>query len=220
MNLSTFKRVFLVAVYHATEIDLKAEFSVGEILDKYNLQIKSTWPASLLQDMEYDGLLEFRRSLGPLRSQYVSMSPRGIQWVEDELDENVTTFLEQHGANRSDNEKLTLSPHDSVSAQSVTEPEIVYRPPFDSHDWTGIAAKIDAAKLAVVQNQVSALLLTIDQSDCDDRTRKNARKHAEAIVALLEAPDPPWKVIVELLNNPIFSAFLNAASALNLIFGS
>ncbi|WP_397580862.1 hypothetical protein [Sphingorhabdus sp.] len=107
-----------------------------------------------------------------------------------------------------------------ASAEPVPEPEIVYHPPVDSHDWTGIATKIDAAKLALVQNQVTALLLTIDQSPCDDRTKKNARKHAEAIVALLEAPDPPWKVIVELLNNPIFTAFLNTAAVLSLIFGS
>lgn len=220
MNLSTFKKVFAVAVYHATEIDQKAEFSVGDILDKYSLQIKPTWPATLLKDMEYDGLLEFRRHLGPMRGQYVSMSSRGIEWVEDELDENVAAFLEQHGASRLDGAKPALKPNDAVSAHSATEPDIVYHPPLDSQDWTGIAAKIDAAKLVVVKDQVNALLLTIDQSDCDDRTKKNARKHAEAVVALLEAPDPPWKVIVELLNNPIFTAFLNTAAVLSLIFGS
>jgi hypothetical protein len=119
-----------------------------------------------------------------------------------------------------DDDHSSIRPHDSLITSTATEPQVVYHPPIDSQDWTGIAVRMNAAKLVVVKDQVNALLLTIDQSDCDERTKRNARKHAQAVITLLEAPDPPWKVIVELLNNPIFTAFLNTAAVLSLIFGS
>lgn len=91
---------------------------------------------------------------------------------------------------------------------------------IDSTDWTGVSQRIDAARLEQIKSQTNALLQTIQQSDCDDRTKVNAEKRIRAIVELVEAPDPPWKVIAELLSSPILTAFLNTATLLSIILGS
>jgi hypothetical protein len=140
------------------------------------------------------------------------------EFGDDWLQRQLKSVNEQRWSSRID--PKDLKPDDAVITQTVSEPKITYHPPTDSRDWMGVAAKIDGARLLSVKNQIGALVLTIDQSECDDRTKRNAKKHAEAIVALLDAPDPPWKLIVELLNSPVLTAFLNTAAVLALIFGS
>jgi hypothetical protein len=170
----------------------------------------------LLDQLVQDGLLESSRGERDYEASY-RLTEQGV-YEASGFDQLVAETPRNAILTEAGETLMTEDGHFIIMENGIED-----APPetsVDSHDWTGIAAKIDAAKLAEVQNQVSALLLTIDQSACDDRTRKNARKHAEAIVALLEAPDPPWKVIVELLNNPVFTAFLNTATVLSLIFGT
>jgi hypothetical protein len=91
--------------------------------------------------------------------------------------------------------------------------------PIDSAHWTGIEKRISAETVASILERVTPLRATIEQSDLSDRDKKNAIGRVDAIEKLLSTPDPPWKTIVELLNSPILTAFLNVTAILALIFG-
>ncbi|MDE1466796.1 hypothetical protein [Aurantiacibacter sp. D1-12] len=86
-------------------------------------------------------------------------------------------------------------------------------------DWETVSKSIDAEKHEDIRARISELIPAIQQSELSERQKKNAIAHAEAISKLVEAPDPPWEVIVDLLNNRYFSAILNAMAILQLILG-
>jgi len=74
--------------------------------------------------------------------------------------------------------------------------------------------------LVEIRSRAAGLVNAINQVDLDDRSRANALAHAKAVVDLLEAEDPPWREIVDLLNSPALCAILNAMAIIQLIFGS
>ena len=76
-----------------------------------------------------------------------------------------------------------------------------------------------ADEIAAIKEQLGSLRGVIDQSQLRPREKKKAIAYLYAVEALVDAPDPPWKVIIELLNDPVLTAFLNTAAVLTLIFG-
>jgi hypothetical protein len=111
-------------------------------------------------------------------------------------------------------------PSGATHLSSATEPELAVRPPTaHSIDWTGLSKKVSIANLSDIKAKISALKASIDQSDADYQTKMNAFKRADAIQCLLEAPDVPWREIVELLQSPYFTAFLSALSLAQFIIG-
>ena len=86
-------------------------------------------------------------------------------------------------------------------------------------DWSEISSRIDEKDIGEIKSKVSDLTRAIEQSDLDDRTKRNALARAESVLSLLDAPDPPWEVIVELLNNRYFTAILNTMAIFQLIMG-
>ncbi|WP_373491536.1 hypothetical protein [Parasphingorhabdus sp.] len=92
--------------------------------------------------------------------------------------------------------------------------------PITSSSWTGISDRIGISEKQTIIEKIVSLRSAIEQSDLDEITKKNALARANAIESLLEAPDPPWREIVELLNSRYLCAFLNVTAILQIIFGS
>lgn len=87
-----------------------------------------------------------------------------------------------------------------------------------SQPWSTL--EISKPTLAEIKERADGLIAAIEQADLDEKQRANALAHARAVLTLIDAPNPPWKVVVELLNNPVLSAILNALTIVQLIMGS
>jgi hypothetical protein len=203
MKLSTFVDLFTVALYNEMSVSGRSNFSFGDIVDRYGLTFLPIWRESIFEDYDFDMRIKTRRHLGPMRAQQVSLQSYGLRWVEDEVGENVTSFLEQHGA--------VYQPSD--------DPIVEIQRAINSADWTGIAQRIQPDQLASIKRQVRSILATIDQSEADEKTKENFKIYVNAAISALEAPDPPWKAIVELLNHPGLTAILTVMNVLQIIFG-
>ena len=93
------------------------------------------------------------------------------------------------------------------------------RKKIESTDWTGLARNVSPAHSRVIREKSQALLSAIIQSDADIQTRTDACKRVEAVIVLLDAPNAPWREIVDLLNHPTVTAFFAAVSLLQFLLG-
>ena len=151
MKLSTFVDVFTAILYNEASLSNKRQWTIGELISKYSLDGQARWWNDIFEDHEFSRRIASRRHLGPTRDQRVSLTSEGTRWVEDELGENVATFLERNGV------------------QTPTEePTVEQR--VRSADWTGITAKITPARLVEIKRLSSALLDSIEQSELDEKT--------------------------------------------------
>ena len=89
----------------------------------------------------------------------------------------------------------------------------------DTTDWTGLAKAVSPQNLRAIRDQSKALQLAIMQSDADIQTKTDACKRVEAVIVLLEAPNVPWREVVNLLNHPTVTAFFAAVSLIQFIIG-
>nr|WP_057882762.1 DUF1508 domain-containing protein [Tsuneonella troitsensis] len=105
-----------------------------------------------------------------------------------------------------------------VDTSGEFDPEKIQRA-VDSANWTGLGKAISAQKSAVIRLRANELLQTIIQSDGDIETRADACKRVEAALVLLEAPNVPWREVVNLLNHPAVTASLAALSLIQFILG-
>jgi hypothetical protein len=90
---------------------------------------------------------------------------------------------------------------------------------IDSSTWTGLTARLGPQKIAQIRAGVRTLIDVVRQSDLPSVEMENALACANAISLLVEAPDPLWKQIVELLTSKPLTAFLNVGALLTMILG-
>lgn len=90
---------------------------------------------------------------------------------------------------------------------------------IDSTDWTGLGKKINKDNVTKIRRKSESLLKAIIQSDADAQTKIDACKRVEAVIVLLEAPNVPWRQVVDLLNHPSVAAFLTALNIIQFIIG-
>ncbi len=90
---------------------------------------------------------------------------------------------------------------------------------IDSTDWTGLSKAISHKHSVIIREKADSLLGAIMQSNADIETRMNACKRVEAVILLLEAPNVPWREVVNLLAHPTLSAFLAALNLIQFILG-
>ena len=90
---------------------------------------------------------------------------------------------------------------------------------IDSTDWTGLGKKINQQDAIKIRKKSESLLKAIIQSDADPQTKIDACKRVEAVILLLDAPNVPWRQVVELLNHSSVTAFLTALNIIQLIIG-
>ena len=98
MKFSEFVDVFVAALYNETQLTGRTSFQIKDILKTYGLTFNPSWRETLFKDYTFSSRVDAsRRHLGPIIDQHISLSPDGLRWVEDELGENVASYLEQHG---------------------------------------------------------------------------------------------------------------------------
>lgn len=184
MKFSTFIEVFVAALYNETQVRKEREFSVGEIMDRYGLNFEAGWMENFFQDSTLSYRVESRRHMGPVRQQRVSLSAEGFRWAEDELGENVASFLEAHGAR--------------YIEAAAPEPTGL----IESKSWTGLPSAFELSEER--RESLTKLLidaeLALDAAGVGNMEKSMARAYIIAAKTLAEAPDPPVDLIWELVN--------------------
>jgi microcompartment protein CcmK/EutM len=185
VKFSTFIELFVAALYNETQLERRPEFRVGEILDRYNLVLEPHWAKNFFSDHTLSSLVDTRRHLGPLRQQYVSLSSEGVRWVEEELGDNVASFLEQLGAI-----------HNS-HGEKVDE-----RQAIDGSSWTGLPSefRLTDQKRESLITMLQGAELALDSLGAGNSEKAMARAYIVAARTLADAPDPPVDIIWEILN--------------------
>ena len=84
-------------------------------------------------------------------------------------------------------------------------------------NWGVVEKNFAGTDKKVIQTKIAELATAIQQSDLEDREKQNLIARTRAVQELLEAPDPSWREIVDLLNNRYLCAFLNTLAILQLI---
>lgn len=90
---------------------------------------------------------------------------------------------------------------------------------IQQQNWTAVSARISSDTHSQIHQKVLELIEAIRQSDLEESLKKNALARAESVSKLLEAPNPPWEIVVDLLNNRYFTAFLNSMTIIQIIIG-
>ena len=237
MKLSQFVDLFVAALYNETQLAGGSNFRLGEIAEKYGLDLNPAWGESLFKDYAFSSRVEATRHIGPPQQQRVSLTSDGFRWVEDELGENVAAYLEQNGASykeqipenvltTEDGEPLQTEDGDYITLEDEQD-----RPGADipthvsSEAWTGIRDRLDRDPVAVsrIQRQIDDLNKEVDRLELSNHERAKVKAITEALTKLVESPEPEWKAIVELLRSPTLASILGLAGlvqlALKLIFG-
>jgi thioredoxin 1 len=87
----------------------------------------------------------------------------------------------------------------------------------ESARWTGRVRPKSPVQIRTIRKQIVALRGAVEQSELPLREKHQAMAHLYAVERLVQAPEPPWRLIVELLNHPVLTAFLNTAAILAII---
>ena len=219
-----------------------ALISFRDLADTYDIDWREGWLLDLQKSLINEGFLR-----GPQNSQNDEMAigkliGGGLQYIEDKHggldgvptliarrdeplviegvadDANETDRVPENAITTEDGSPLVTEGGDYIVTED--EPDAPEVPSFASANWTGITDRLGAEHRARINDLSGALLAAVRQSDLDERSKITACKHIEAVQILLEAPDPPWKAIVELLNQPALIAFLTAVDILRLIWGA
>ena len=90
---------------------------------------------------------------------------------------------------------------------------------IDTSQWTGLTERLGPATVAQIRSGARVLVEIVEQSDLSATEKQNALACARAVEELVNAPDPPWKQIIDLLTSKPLTAFLNVAALLALILG-
>jgi hypothetical protein len=86
-------------------------------------------------------------------------------------------------------------------------------PSIDSADWTGLEVRLNSDPAAVeqIKQNIVALEAALSQAGLTNSETAQAKALTGAILTLVEAPEPEWKVIARLLVTLLDSKPVNAA---------
>ena len=201
---SEFADKFLFALYAETEHGGEDFVAAGDLLNKYDIDYKPHWISNIADEWEHRYFSQVAKVLDGYESWSFKISGMATRYLEQKFDDIDQQSLEAFEFAGSDGDVSFPIPSKQI--------EII--------DWKEVENRLQSEGVAKVCQKVDELEQAIHQADLDDRTRVNALKRTNAIKSLLEAPDPAWKEIVLLLNNPVFGAMLNVIGLIQLILGS
>ena len=90
---------------------------------------------------------------------------------------------------------------------------------IDSSRWTGLSSRLGSEKIVQIRHGARILVEVVEQANLNEADKSNALACARAVEELVNAPDPQWKQVIELLTSKPLTAFLNVASLLSIILG-
>ena len=97
--------------------------------------------------------------------------------------------------------------------------EVISRDQIAKIDWSSASNRLRGKETAQIKTRIGELATTIEQADLPERHRANLLARVHAVSQLLEAPDPAWKEVLEIMNNPYLTVFLNAYAIIQIITG-
>jgi|GEM_PF-5851675 len=227
MTFSSFREDMLAALYQEqVDEELDRPVNLGQLAEDYGIDWKPGWLLEIQKDLMGEGLLRgannafsdnmangilTARGLKYVEGKYGSKDGVGVLAVKVRDEESLLPVVDRPVAGTAP-QSTSSSSFTSFSSSDVQQV-------IDSTDWTGLSKKVSAADLKEIKVRVVALKNSIIQSDTDDQTKLNALSRADAIVSLLEAPDVPWREVVQILNSPSLSAFLVVVNIIQFIIG-
>jgi hypothetical protein len=138
--------------------------------------------------------------------------------VSNPLPENIMTMESGEPLITEDGAYLTVEAPEHAGVE-----EIAGR--LSSESWTGIAARLqrDPQTVERIKQSLGQLDADVETLTLSNHERAKVKAMTEALVKLIESPEPEWRVIVDLLRSPTLGAILGLAGvvqlALKLIFG-
>nr|MBP6581271.1 hypothetical protein [Sphingorhabdus sp.] len=205
MTYSNFANRVILALYRETEGDLSMRVELKKLIDKYGIVVEKPFWLNNLQN-EWAGNLQAQFIDAGTSSQQVAIQINGVR-VAEGLPAHILPEVRDVQVAVEFDEALSLAPSELPSSDIA------------SVDWTGLSTKMSVAQLSEIKEKIATLSDAVVQSDADHQTKLNAIKRIQAVQLLLEAPDVPWREVVELLNSPYMAAFLTAVNIIQFIIG-
>lgn len=109
-----------------------------------------------------------------------------------------------------------------ASLEAAGEPakgSVIPRDELAVVDWNEVASAHNLQSIRSIKSKIVELATAVQQAEIDDRLRTNLLARVRAVDALLESDDPPWEIIVDLLNYRYLTAFLSAFTIIQIILG-
>ena len=229
MKFSEFEEEFLVAAYQEAEIQGTERVTSGDLLDRYPLRFRNGWVYQVLEDLRKRGLIRGRGNVGDERSQRVFLTAAGMKEAETLLDRGVGTFRLDvgdgigfppadhvpEGANEDHDNFEAPEANDVLPTSVLSSSDVI-----QSSAWTGIETRLarDPVRVEQIKMKVRELDAILADAGLSNHEMAKARAITEALVKLVESPEPEWKAIILLLQSPALGAALNLASLVQLIF--
>lgn len=108
---------------------------------------------------------------------------------------------------------------DSLDQSEEGEPEAFssQEPEIDSSKWTGVY-EVSESKFTEIRSLFVEIAKEIEQSQLSNTQRANAKALMAAAENLIDAPDPHWQLILQILSSPVLANISAlAAIAISLI---
>lgn len=202
--------ICLAILYHATQLTGGKPVRIRDLAYRYiNSHDADGFYDCLASPGNHD-YVDFSDREQNISDRKVQITLRGVERIEAAYGENVASFLEQRGIQYNYGALDVVADH----------PEA-----FDSRSWTGIEKRLqsDPDLLEAIRLKLREVDALVDEAGLTNVERQKAKAISEALIKLVESPEPEWKAIVELLNSKPLTAILNVTVviqlALKLIFG-
>ncbi|WP_336977473.1 hypothetical protein [Altererythrobacter fulvus] len=144
MSYSEFIDELVVALYHHSELNGIRHYRIQEILNIYKIPVKAFWADVLMTDREFADRVDISAELGPPLQKPVKIAAAGVRWIEENVGENVASFLEQHGLQNPDTRSEVVNIQASVEAEVVPAADRVVPLNHNSAEHKEIAEKLRA----------------------------------------------------------------------------
>ena len=236
MTYTDFAEKLLIALYQETERELSGPFETTfeTLIDRYGLPKNERWIERVATEWRAEGLADVSDELGPAANLSIEITGKGMRRVEaaygskDGVGEILRPIdvLPSNAITTESGEPLVTEAGDYIVAEGpVSDVPIDIPLSVSSEAWTGVETRLKRDELAVnrIRQHVAQLDREVENLGLTNQERAKVKAITEALVKLIESPEPEWKAIVELLRSPTLGAILGLAGltqlVLKLVFG-
>lgn len=208
MTYTEFADKMLIALYQESATDDSKNLRFQDLVSKYGLNGSAKWVERLANEWEQSGLAEVRSFIGSPLEWGAEITAYGMRQVEEGYGdkEGVGTILEPINSELALDDGLLLD----GGLATLT---------IDSSQWTGIETRLrqQPELVEAIREKLHEIDKLVDQAGLTNLERQKAKAISEALIKLVESPEPEWKAIVELLTSKPLTALLNVASIVQIV---